>query len=46
MAEFMKEAISALENDVFEAPVGMAKGLHARREELFEGMNNNFVKTR
>ena len=46
VAEFMKEAISALENDVFEAPVGMAKGLHARREELFEGMNNNFVKTR
>lgn len=38
--EFMDEAIEVLQNDVFEAAIGQAKGLRAKREELFEMMNS------
>lgn len=37
--EFLNEAMKALEDDLFEAPIGQAKGLRARREELFDKMN-------
>lgn len=40
IADFITEAMEALKNDVFEAPIGMSKGLHAQREALFEQMNN------
>lgn len=40
IADFIAEAMEALKNDVFEAPIGMAKGLHAKRELLFDVMNN------
>lgn len=38
--DFIEEAMEALKNDAFEAPIGQAKGLHAQREALFEVMNN------
>lgn len=41
IAEFITEAMEALKNDVFEAPIGQSKGLHAKRELLFEAMNNS-----
>ncbi len=37
--EFIKEAMEAIKNDLLEAPIGQAKGLRAKREELFEIMN-------
>lgn len=40
IAEFIEEAMEALQNDVLEAPIGMSKGLHAKREALFDQMNN------
>ncbi|MGI4751569.1 MAG: SDR family oxidoreductase [Janthinobacterium lividum] len=40
IAEFIAEAMAALKNDVFEAPIGMAKGLREKRETIFEAMNN------
>ncbi|MGI4804614.1 MAG: SDR family oxidoreductase [Janthinobacterium lividum] len=39
IADFIAEALKALQNDVFEAPIGMAKGLRAQRELLFDKMN-------
>jgi uncharacterized oxidoreductase len=39
IAEFIDEAMSALESDTFEAAIGMAEDLHAKREELFNLMN-------
>jgi len=38
--EFIDEAIIALKDDKFEAPVGMSVGLYSKREELFNMMNN------
>jgi hypothetical protein len=29
----------AIENDILEAPIGMAKGLHEKREALFDAIN-------
>ncbi|RYE01031.1 MAG: SDR family NAD(P)-dependent oxidoreductase, partial [Sphingobacteriaceae bacterium] len=40
IADFIAEAMEALKNDVYEAPIGMAKGLRAQRELLFDKMNN------
>ncbi len=40
IADFIAEAMEALKNDIFEAPIGQAKGLHAKREALFDAMNN------
>ena len=40
VAEFVDEAIKAIKENTFEAAVGMAIGLHAKREELFNIMNN------
>lgn len=41
IAEFIAEAMEAIKNDVWEAPIGMSKGLYAKREALFEAMNNS-----
>ncbi len=40
IADFIAEAMEALKNDIFEAPIGQAKGLREKREALFEVMNN------
>jgi uncharacterized oxidoreductase len=40
VAEFVEEVIKAIENNIFEAAIGQAAGLLAKREELFEMMNN------
>lgn len=39
VSEFLAEAMLALEQDIFEAPIGQAKGLRAKREEMFSMMN-------
>ena len=39
VAEFLKEAMEAISGDVYEAAIGQAKGLRAKREELFNMMN-------
>jgi uncharacterized oxidoreductase len=39
VSEFIKEAMEALRNDVLEAPIGQAKGIKAKGEELFARMN-------
>jgi len=39
VAEFLKEAMEGLANDVYETAVGQAKGLRHKREELFHVMN-------
>lgn len=36
---FLAEAMEALKNDLLEAPIGEAKGLRAKREEMFNIMN-------
>jgi uncharacterized oxidoreductase len=41
VSEFIKEAMQALREDILEAPVAQAKGLRAKREELFEIINKN-----
>jgi uncharacterized oxidoreductase len=38
--EFLSEAMEAVKNDVLEAAIGQSKGLRAKREEIFEAMNN------
>jgi uncharacterized oxidoreductase len=40
IADFIAEAMEAIKNDVFEAPIGQAKGLREKREQLFDLMNN------
>ncbi len=40
IADFIAEAMEAIKDDVYEAPIGQSKGLHAQREALFEAMNN------
>ncbi len=40
IADFITEAMEALKNDIFEAPIGQSKGLREKREALFEAMNN------
>jgi uncharacterized oxidoreductase len=39
--EFLEEAMQAISTDLLEAPIGMAKGLRAKREEVFEQMNSH-----
>lgn len=39
VAEFLTEAMDALKNDTLEAPIAQAKGLRAKREEMFDMMN-------
>ena len=39
VADFIAEAMEAIGHDVLEAAIGQAKGLKAKREELFEVMN-------
>jgi len=39
VCEFIDEAMRAIENDILEAPIGMAKGLHEKREALFDAIN-------
>jgi uncharacterized oxidoreductase len=38
--QFAEEAIKALRDDVYEAPVGMAVNLYRKREELFNMLNH------
>ena len=38
--EFVDESIKAVNKDIFEAAIGMSINLHAKREELFDMMNN------
>jgi uncharacterized oxidoreductase len=40
--DFLSEAMVAIENDVFEAPIAMAKNSHDKRESIFETINDNF----
>jgi len=40
IADFIAEAMEAVKDDIYEAPIGQSKGLHAQREALFEVMNN------
>ncbi|MEX8547543.1 MAG: SDR family oxidoreductase [Mucilaginibacter sp.] len=40
IADFITEAMEALKNDIYEAPIGQSKGLREKRELLFEVMNN------
>jgi uncharacterized oxidoreductase len=40
IGEFLAEAMEAIKNDLYEAPIGMAKGLRENREKAFEGMND------
>jgi uncharacterized oxidoreductase len=42
VAEFIEGAMEALREDIFEAPIGPAQGLRAKREELFGAMNKGF----
>jgi uncharacterized oxidoreductase len=42
VSEFIDAAMEAIENDRYEAAIGMAAGLRAKREELFENMNAGF----
>ncbi|MDB5119987.1 MAG: putative oxidoreductase [Sphingobacteriales bacterium] len=37
--DFIEEAMLAIKDDVYEAPIGQSKGLRIKREELFEVMN-------
>jgi uncharacterized oxidoreductase len=39
VTEFMAGAMDALQNDVYEAAIGQAQHLRAKREEMFEAMN-------
>ncbi len=40
ITDFIAEAMEAIKDDIYEAPIGQSKGLHAQREALFEVMNN------
>jgi uncharacterized oxidoreductase len=40
VSEFIKEAMEAISGDVFEAAIGQAKGLHMKREEMFNLLNH------
>lgn len=42
VAEFIQQAMDALQNDVFEAPIGTAKFSREKREEMLETMNSRF----
>jgi hypothetical protein len=39
VCEFIDEAMRAIENDILQAPIGMAKGLHEKWEALFDAIN-------
>jgi uncharacterized oxidoreductase len=38
--EFVEAMLKALEADRYEAAIGQAEGMRAKREELFEAMNH------
>ena len=40
--DFLSEAMEAINNDTFEAPIANAKNSREKRETMFEVMNNNF----
>jgi uncharacterized oxidoreductase len=42
VSEFIAGAMDAIKSDQYEAAVGMAAGMRAKREELFEQMNARF----
>ena len=37
--EFIEKALVSIQNDMYEAAIGQAEGLHAKRETLFDVMN-------
>jgi uncharacterized oxidoreductase len=41
--EFIRQAMEAIANDLFEAPIGTAKNSREQREALFEVMNSRFA---
>jgi uncharacterized oxidoreductase len=43
--DFIAEAMQALRDDMFEAPIAGAKNSHAKREEVFDMMNQRFKPT-
>ena len=45
IADFIAEAMEALKNNIYEAPIGQSKGLREKRELLFEVMNNPIPET-
>jgi uncharacterized oxidoreductase len=42
VADFITEAMGALQSDILEAPIAAAKNLHAQRESVFDAMNSRF----
>jgi uncharacterized oxidoreductase len=40
VGEFIDGAVNALKNDIYEAAIGQAEYLRAKREQMFETMNN------
>ena len=41
--EFIQEAMEAIKNNLFEAPIAMAKTIKAKGEEMFEVINGRFA---
>lgn|ERR1035437_651955 len=39
ISEFLEEAMEAIKNDLFTAPIGISKGMFAKRDELFGMLN-------
>jgi uncharacterized oxidoreductase len=42
VAEFIEQAMEAIQHDVLEAPIGSSKNSREKREALFEAMNSRF----
>lgn len=42
VAEFIEGAMAAIQNDQYEAAIGLAAGLRAKREDIFEQLNAGF----
>lgn len=40
--EFTREVMAAIQNDEYEAAIGLSAGLRAKREEIFEQLNGRF----
>ena len=39
ISEFLEEAMEAIKNDLLTAPIGISKGMFAKRDELFSLVN-------
>lgn len=42
VGEFTREVMAAIQNDEYEAAIGLSAGLRAKREEIFEQLNGRF----